>query len=85
MMGCHVEPPRDVAHVQFRSRIAFKMVWCPPEFDSFVLVDDFGKRLAYGKPSGALPALYERKQNFKAVAGSKYAVAAEEAESPNSL
>ena len=85
MQGCHVEPPRDVAHVQFRSRIAFKMVWCPPDFDSFVLVDDSGERLAYGKPSGALPALYERKQNFKAVAGSKYAVAAEAAESSNSL
>ena len=85
MMGCHVEPPRDVAHVQFRSRIAFKMVWCPPDFDSFVLVDDSGERLAYGHPSGALPALYERKQNFKAVAGSKYAVAAEAAGSPNSL
>ena len=22
--GCHVDPPQDVAHVQFRSRIAFK-------------------------------------------------------------
>ena len=27
--GCHLEPPQDVAHVQFRSRIAFKLVWCP--------------------------------------------------------
>ena len=24
MMGCNSEPPRDVAHLQFRSRIAFK-------------------------------------------------------------
>ena len=24
--GCNVEPPQDVAHVQFRSRIAFKCV-----------------------------------------------------------
>ncbi len=27
MMGCAQEPPQDVAHVQFRSRIAFKLVW----------------------------------------------------------
>lgn len=80
MQGCHVEPPRDVAHVQFRSRIAFKLVWCPPLFESFVLVDDAGERLAYGEPSGALPALYERTQNYKAVQQSKYAVAAEAAE-----
>lgn len=66
--------------MQFRSRIAFKLVWCPPLFESFVLVDDSGERLAYGKPSGALPALYERKTNFKAVAGSKYSVEAEAAE-----
>lgn len=84
MMGCNVVDqhgrPRDVAHLQFRSRIAFKLVWCPPQFDSFVLVDDSGERLAYGKPSGVLPAFYERKRNFQAVAGSKYAVAAEAAE-----
>ena len=28
-MGCNQEPPRDVAHIQFRSRIAFKLVWVP--------------------------------------------------------
>ena len=27
MMGCNLDPPRDVAHVQFRARIAFKLVW----------------------------------------------------------
>jgi hypothetical protein len=27
MIGCHLEPPQDVAHIQFRSRIAFKLVW----------------------------------------------------------
>jgi hypothetical protein len=27
MMGCNREPPQDVAHVQFKSRIAFKLVW----------------------------------------------------------
>ena len=30
MQGCHHNPPQDVAHVQFKSRIAFKLVWCPP-------------------------------------------------------
>ena len=33
---------RQVAHVQFRSRIAFKLVWVPPALSSFVLVDDAG-------------------------------------------
>lgn len=27
MMGCNQDPPQDVAHLQFRSRIAFKLVW----------------------------------------------------------
>lgn len=27
MIGCQYDPPNDVAHVQFRSRIAFKLVW----------------------------------------------------------
>lgn len=36
-----MDPPEDVAHIQFRSRIAFKLVWAPtPKFDQFVLVDD---------------------------------------------
>ena len=35
--------PQDVAHVQFQSRIAFKLVWCPPAFNTFVLIDDDGK------------------------------------------
>lgn len=45
-IGCSREPPQDVAHLQFRSRIAFKLVWVPPHFDSFVLVDDDGALLA---------------------------------------
>lgn len=72
MMGCHHEPPRDVAHIQFRSRIAFKLVWIPPLFESFVLVDDSGKRLAVGKPTGRLPAFRERKMNFDAVGDGRY-------------
>ena len=34
--------PNQVAHVQFRSRIAFKLVWVPPALETFVLVDDAG-------------------------------------------
>jgi len=77
MMGCHKEPPQDVAHLQFRSRIAFKLVWCPPSFASFVLVDDEGILLNQGTPSGFLPHMQERQQNYRLVQGSKYAVAAE--------
>jgi hypothetical protein len=78
-MGCNSDPPRDVAHVQFRARIAFKLVWVPnPQFDSFVLVDDDGALLAKGKPSGILPALRERQANYRIVQGSKYAKEADE-------
>lgn len=75
-MGCHHDPPRDVAHIQFRSRIAFKLVWVPPNFQTFVLVDDDGNLLAKGTPSdseGPLPALRERQLNYSLVKGSKYA------------
>ena len=45
-MGCNKVPPGDVAHIQFRSRIAFKLVWVPNErYDTFVLVDDDGDLL----------------------------------------
>jgi len=77
-MGCSGSPPRDVAHVQFRSRIAFKLVWVPNEgFDTFVLVDDDGEELKHGKPSGGLPSLQERQRNYQIVRGSKYATAAD--------
>jgi hypothetical protein len=53
--GCNQDPPQDVAHIQFRSRIAFKLVWAPTEnFDTFVLVDDDGIELARGNPTGKL-------------------------------
>ena len=46
-IGCNKDPPRDVAHIQFRSRVAFKLVWCPTDrYDAFVVVDDDGKELA---------------------------------------
>jgi len=76
-MGCNKDPPSDVAHVQFRSRIAFKLVWVPNQsYDTFVLVDDEGKLLAKGKPSdgpGALPRRREREMNYQIMKGSKYA------------
>lgn len=34
MIGANQSPPQDVAHIQFQSRVAFKLVWCPPTFDS---------------------------------------------------
>ena len=72
-MGCHLDPPQDVAHLQFRSRIAFKLVWVPNEnYDMFVLVDDNGDELARGRPKGRLPLLRERQMNYRIVAGSKY-------------
>lgn len=74
--GCRLSPPQDVAHVQYRSRIAFKLVWVPDDFSRFALVDDDGRLLAAGAPTGRLPALRERQANFELVAGSKYAVAA---------
>jgi hypothetical protein len=77
-LGCSKEPPQDVAHVQFRARIAFKLVWVPNElYDTFVLVDDSGKLLAKGKPSEGLPPIREREMNYKIVAGSKYAKVAD--------
>eukprot|EP00542_Grammatophora_oceanica_P013543 CAMPEP_0194047192 /NCGR_PEP_ID=MMETSP0009_2-20130614/23616_1 /TAXON_ID=210454 /ORGANISM="Grammatophora oceanica, Strain CCMP 410" /LENGTH=225 /DNA_ID=CAMNT_0038692731 /DNA_START=245 /DNA_END=922 /DNA_ORIENTATION=- len=74
-MGCNTEPkPRDVAHLQFQSRIAFKLVWVPPDFTEFVLVDDAGEFLAAGSPTGmSLPSLRERQRNYRLVQGSKYA------------
>jgi hypothetical protein len=77
--GSNQDPPQDVAHKQFRSRIAFKLVWCPTKtWDTFVLVDDDGTELARGTPIGELPRLNQRQMNYKIVMGSKYAKAADE-------
>ena len=76
--GCNAEPPQDVAHIQFQSRIAFKLVWVPNErFDTFVLVDDDGNELARGTPTEGLPSLRQRQMNYSIMQGSKYAVAAD--------
>lgn len=77
-IGCGSNPPQDVAHVQFHSRIAFKLVWVPNvNYDSFVLVDDGGTLLAVGRPTGTLPSRRERVMNYKIMEGSKYAVEAD--------
>ena len=78
ILGSHLEPPQDVAHVQFQSKIAFKLVWAPPSFTSFVLVDDDGNLLNYGTPVGSLPSLRERQQNYAVVQGGRYSKAAEQ-------
>lgn len=79
--GCSENPPQDVAHIQFRSRIAFKLVWVPnANYDTFVLVDDDGKLLARGTPSDgprSLPTIRQREMNYSIVKGSKYAKEAE--------
>jgi len=75
--GCHLDPPQDVAHIQFKSRIAFKLVWCPPNFSSFVLVDDSGAYMNHGMPTGQLPQQALRASNYRLVQGSKYASEAE--------
>ena len=64
--------PTVPRRLQFRSRIAFKLVWVPDDYSRFVLVDDDGRLLATGAPSGRLPALEERQANYAMVAGSKY-------------
>ncbi len=76
--GSNQDPPQDVAHIQFRSRIAFKLVWVPNvDFDTFVLVDDDGKELARGTPTGKLPHIRQRQMNYSMVKGGKYAAAAD--------
>ena len=70
---CTCRSARSVPRrLQFRSRIAFKLVWVPDDYSRFVLVDDDGRLLATGAPSGRLPALEERQANYAMVAGSKY-------------
>ena len=80
MIGCASAPPRDVAHVQFRSRVAFKLVWsAAADYSRFAIVDDAGLLLATGRPASADdgPPREERQANYALVRGSKYAVAAD--------
>mmetsp|Transcript_12423 Transcript_12423/g.18631 ORF Transcript_12423/g.18631 Transcript_12423/m.18631 type:complete len:281 (+) Transcript_12423:158-1000(+) len=74
-LGAHKDPPQDVAHIQFQSRIAFKLVWAPAnDYTTFVLVDDDGDLLAKGTPQddGTMPPLRERALNYRCVTNSKY-------------
>ncbi|GKY98384.1 hypothetical protein MPSEU_000796000 [Mayamaea pseudoterrestris] len=66
---------QDVAGLQFKARIAFRLVWVPNHvFDEFVLVDDRGKLLAHGTNiTEGLPLLMERQMNYRMVAGTKFA------------
>jgi len=75
--GAHLTPPSDVAHVQFSARVAFKLVWVPSEFNQFVLVDDEGRFLKHGTPSGNLPHIRSRQGNYALVQGGKYAAVAD--------
>lgn len=75
--GAHMTPPSDVAHVQFSSRVAFKLVWVPPDFSQFVLVDDEGQELKRGSPTGSLPHIRSRQGNYGLVKGGKYATVAD--------
>jgi len=76
--GAHMTPPSDVAHVQFSSRVAFKLVWVPPKFTQFVLVDDEGRLLKQGTPTGQLPSMGARQRNYQLVNGGKYASVADD-------
>lgn len=60
---------------------AWWMVWVPPWFSSFVIVDDDGNGLNVGTPkagSSGLPPLHERVKNFRLVENNKYGSFAKE-------
>ena len=80
-LGCGSTPPRDVAHIQFKSRIAFKLVWLPPHFTHFMLVDDEGELLNKGVGKGnGVPSLQQRERNWREVEGSVFSKEAEAVE-----
>ena len=75
MIGCNQNPPQDVAHLQFNSKIAFKLIWLPPNYDDFIIVDDNGNILKKGTNLDKnIPDKNQRIMNFQAVEGpiSKY-------------
>jgi len=79
-LGGGLEPPKDVAHLQFKSTIAWKLVWVPgtaADYTRFVLVDDKGGQLATGVPSGHIPMFRERMHNYEMLKGGRYATAAD--------
>jgi len=77
-LGAGQEPPADVAHLQFQSAIAWKLVWVPAGgFTRFVLVDETGKQLATGVPTGRMPGVSERQRNYDTMKGGRFARAAD--------
>lgn len=66
MIGCNQNPPQDVSHIQFKSKIAFKLIWLPPNYNEFVLVDDDGNILKKGINFDTQnPDKTEREKNFE--------------------
>ena len=63
--------------------LARRLVWCPPSFNTFVLVDDEGALLATGTPTGRLPHQRERMENYMLCRGGRYAKEAERVGSQN--
>ena len=53
-------------------------MWVPAGgFTRFILVDDAGKQLATGVPTGRLPAMRERQYNYEMMKGGRFARAAD--------
>jgi len=53
-LGAGDEPPHDIAHHQFRSKVAFYLVWLNGG-DKFALATEEGEKLACGQPTGDIP------------------------------
>lgn len=62
--GAGKEPPSDVAHHQFKSEVAFYLVW-KNGGDQFALVTEQGENLASGEPTGTLPPARQRRANWQ--------------------
>jgi hypothetical protein len=78
--------PMSFCNTQHRSRIAFRMVWCPENFDNFVIVDQDGDVLTRGRLDGAhdLPPLRERQMAWDIIKNSVYSLACRWTETPTS-
>lgn len=63
---CALQAPSDVAHVQFKSKAAFYLVW-PPGYSKFALATEDGELLACGQPTGDLPRLWHRQENWRQI------------------
>jgi len=63
-IGAGKEPPFDVAHHQFKSEVAFYLVWLKGS-NQFALVTEEGEHLACGQAEGKLPSAEQRKDNWQ--------------------